>query len=461
MLVRLPPIDPDLVLRYDRPGPRYTSYPPAPFFREVLGPREYRSLIAARNEATPERPLSLYLHIPFCRSVCYFCGCNVHFTKDRSLAEPYVERLLREMGTVAGLLEGRAAVEQIHWGGGTPTFLPASWITRLADGIRESFDIAPDAEIGVELDPREVDEEKLRALAGAGFWRVSMGVQDFDPEVQEAVHRRQPFDLTRRTIEQARELGFRSVNIDLMYGLPLQTPERVRATLERVLELAPDRLAVFNFAYLPEAIPHQRGIHRDELPEARTKLEILALVIERLTDAGYVYIGMDHFARHDDELAIALENGTLHRNFQGYTTRSGCDLFGIGATSIGQVGAAYVQNLKDVAAWAAAVDRDGLASFRGIRLSADDELRRDVIQRLMCRFVVVKEEVEREHGIRFDETFAAALEELRPMANDGLIELERDRIVVQPLGRVLIRNIAMAFDAYRKRDDVERYSRTV
>jgi len=460
MTAPLPPIDPDLILRYDRPGPRYTSYPPAPQFRE-LDLDTYRAVIEERSSRCAEAPIALYVHIPFCKSVCYFCGCNVYYTKNRSLAEPYVARLLRETRALGDLLDPRVRLVELQWGGGTPTFLSAELLERLACGIFERFAPTEEADLGVEIDPREVDEEKLAALARVGFRRVSIGVQDFDPQVQEAVHRRQPFELTRDVIEACRDLGFESVNVDLIYGLPHQSPRSIGRTIDRVLELAPDRLAVFNFAYLPDAIPHQRGIDSDALPAARTKLEILAQIISTLTRAGYVHIGMDHFARETDDLARALENGTLHRSFQGYTTRAGSDLFGIGATSIGEIGAAYVQNQKDPRVWAEAVDRDGLAPFRGLRLSADDVLRRDVIRRLLCRFALVKAEIEREHGIEFDDTFSDAIELLRPMADDGLVEIRSDRIDVLPLGRLLVRNVAMAFDAYRGSGGPRSYSRTV
>lgn len=457
-----PVFDKDLILKYDRPGPRYTSYPTAPYFREDFGIAEYRDEIGRTNQPECHMPLSLYFHLPFCRSVCYFCGCNVHFTKDQSLGETYVDHMLLEMKALSAMVRPQRRVAQIHWGGGTPTFLPAPTLRRLFDGIIENFSLADDAEIGVEIDPREVTQDQLEMFAEVGFNRMSMGIQDFDLRVQEAVHRVQSEELTRDVIDRCRQLRFESINIDLIYGLPHQSVDRFQETVDRIVEIGPDRIAVFNFAYLPDMIRHQRAIPSDALPSPLGKLEILEMVVERFTSNGYVFIGMDHFARPDDELTVALKDRTLYRNFQGYTTKAGCDLYGVGATSIGQVGRSYVQNLKEVASYQKAVAESGLAAFRGIRLSDDDILRRDVITRLMCHFVLIKDEVEKEHGIVFDDTFADAIEELRPMERDGLVSLLPDRIEIHPLGRLLVRNVAMAFDAYLKRPgEARRFSRTV
>ena len=457
-----PVFDKQMILKYDRPGPRYTSYPTAPYFHEGFGVEAYRRVIDMTNAAPDAPPLSLYFHLPFCKSVCYFCGCNVTFTKDRSLGDLYVDRVLAEMDALAKRMRKGREVVQIHWGGGTPTFIPARVLERLWQGIQARFDVAENAEVGVEIDPREVTDEHLDFLARSGFNRISMGIQDFDPKVQQAVHRIQPEDLTLRVIRRCRDLKFESINVDLIYGLPYQTRERFESTVDRIVELGPDRIAVFNFAYLPDMIGHQRAIPKEAMPPPAEKLNILEMVVERFTQSGYVYIGMDHFARPTDELCTALKDRTLYRNFQGYTTKAGCDLYGIGVTSIGQVGRCYAQNAKELGDYQRRVHDDGLAVFRGVLLTDDDVMRRDVITRLMCHFVLYKAEIEAGYGIRFDETFAEAIEDLKPMEADGLVSLHEDRIEVHPLGRLLVRNIAMPFDAYlRKAGDAKRFSRTV
>ncbi|MBN1441750.1 MAG: oxygen-independent coproporphyrinogen III oxidase, partial [Planctomycetes bacterium] len=359
-----PAFDKDLILKYDRPGPRYTSYPTAPHFHEGFGVDEYCREIRRTREEGAARPLSLYIHLPFCRSVCYFCGCNVHFTKKRELSEPYIDRLADEMKTVSSMIGPGRKVVQIHWGGGTPTFMPAPVLDRLFDAICASFEISGDAEIGVEIDPREAKEEHLQLFHDRGFNRISMGIQDFDEKVQYAVHRYQTEELTRAVVDRCRELGFESINVDLIYGLPHQTAESFRYTVDRIIEIAPDRIAAFNFAYLPEMIKHQRAIPREALPSPAEKLNILEMVVERFTAAGYVFIGMDHFARVEDELTAALKDRTLHRNFQGYTTKAGCDLLGFGASSIGQIGRCYAQNLKQVPAYEQSILERSLAVFR-------------------------------------------------------------------------------------------------
>ncbi len=457
-----PEFDKELILKYDRPGPRYTSYPTAPHFHEGFGTGEYIGEIEKTNPPDSETPLSLYLHLPFCKSVCYFCGCNVHFTKDRSLGETYVDSVLKEIRQLSSMVGSKRKVVQVHWGGGTPTFLPAPTLGRLYQGIRDNFTIDEQAEIGVEIDPREIKEEHFALMSECGFNRISMGIQDYDPEVQKAIHRIQPEELTRGVFDRCRDYGFDSINIDLIYGLPYQTTDRFRRTVDRIAEMAPDRIAVFNFAYLPEMIGHQKAIPREALPSPMEKLNILEMVVERFTSEGYVFIGMDHFARPEDELTVALKDRTLYRNFQGYTTKAGCDLFGLGVTSIGQVGSCYAQNRKDLAGYHRAVAESGLAVFRGIALTDDDLLRRDIITRLMCHFVLHKGEIEKKYGLDFDEVFADALEALQPMREDGLLSLLPDRIEIHPLGRLMVRNIAMAFDAYLKTpEEAKRYSRTV
>ncbi len=458
-----PPVfDKEIILKYDKPGPRYTSYPTAPYFHEGFDGQAYERVIEETNREAVPAPLSLYFHLPFCQSVCYFCGCNVTFTKDRTLGDLYVDHVLREMDALAGRMKPGRRVVQLHWGGGTPTFIPAKVLERLWEGIKARFELAPEAEIGVEIDPREVTDEHLSLFARAGFNRISMGIQDFDPQVQRAVHRIQPEELTRRVFDRCRALSMESINVDLIYGLPYQSRDRFRDTVEKIIAMGPDRIAVFNFAYLPEMIGHQKAIPKEALPSPSEKLSILEMVVERFTTGGYTYIGMDHFARPTDELCLALQNRTLYRNFQGYTTKAGCDLYGIGVTSIGQVGRCYAQNAKELGDYQRRVREQGLAVFRGVLLTDDDVMRRDVITRLMCHFVLYKAEIEELYGIRFDETFADALEDLKPMEADGLLSLYPDRIEVCPLGRLLVRNIAMPFDAYlRRAGEAKRFSRTV
>ncbi len=438
----------DLLRRYNVQGPRYTSYPTAPVWKEGLGPRDYEQLLVESAGEPEPRPLSLYLHLPFCEKLCYFCGCTVVITgTEHRLEDPYLSTLAREIDWVAARAGRGRRVVQLHLGGGTPTYFAPEKLEALLARLRESFDFSPDAELGVEVDPRVTTTEHLRALARAGFNRLSMGVQDFDPRVQAAINRIQPFEDTRALVDEARRLGFLSINMDLIYGLPYQTPGTFGETIDRVLQIGPDRLAVYSYANVPWMKKHQR-ILEPHLPSEAEKFGIFQTALERFQDAGFEYIGMDHFARPDDELARARKSRTLHRNFQGYTTKAGTDLIGMGMSAIGEVGDGYVQNARDLAPYRAAVERDGAATFRGFRLSADDRLRRSVIQRLLCHGVIVKADVEREFGIRFDGLFADALESLRPLADDGLVELLPSEIRATPVGRVFLRNLAMPFDAY-------------
>ena len=438
----------DLLRRYNVQGPRYTSYPTAPVWKEGVGAREYAALLVESAGEDQPRPLSLYLHLPFCEKLCYFCGCTVVITgTEHRLEDPYLATLEREIDWVASRAGRNRQVVQLHLGGGTPTYFAPDRLEALLARLRERFAFSPDAELGVEVDPRVTTPQHLAPLARAGFNRLSMGVQDFDPRVQAAINRIQPYEDTHRLVEEARGLGFPSVNMDLIYGLPHQTPESFSATIDRVLEIAPDRLAVYSYANVPWMKKHQR-ILEPHLPDERTKFEIFQTALERFQEAGFEYIGMDHFARPDDELARARRSRTLHRNFQGYTTKAGTDLIGIGMSAIGEVGDGYVQNARDLAPYRAAIEREGAATFRGVRLTADDRLRKSVIQSLLCHGVIVKAEIEREYGIRFDETFADALERLRPCAEDGLVELLPSEIRATSVGRVFLRNLAMPFDAY-------------
>lgn len=437
----------DLLHRYNVPGPRYTSYPTAPVWREGLGPADYEAILTESSAASRPAPLSLYLHIPFCESLCYFCACTVVISGNHSVEEPYLSLLEKEIDWVSDRTGREREVIQLHWGGGTPTYLAPERITRLAEKLRSRFRFAPDAEVGVEVDPRVTTTAHLTALRNAGFNRLSMGVQDFDPAVQKAVDRIQTYEGTRALVESARELGFDSVNMDLIFGLPLQTPESFRTTIERILEIGPDRLAVYSYANVPWMKKHQKLLEA-RLPSEREKFEIFRTALARFSEAGYEYIGMDHFARPDDELSRARRNRTLHRNFQGYTTKAGTDLIGMGLSAIGAVGDAFIQNQRTLPDYRRAVDAEGTATFRGFRLSFDDRLRREVIGNLLCHGVIVIPEIERDYGIDFGAYFAGALERLAACAADGLVEISSTEVRATPLGRVFLRNLAMPFDAY-------------
>ncbi|HEY3172673.1 MAG TPA: oxygen-independent coproporphyrinogen III oxidase [Thermoanaerobaculia bacterium] len=437
----------DLLRRYNVPGPRYTSYPTAPVWREGFSPRDYEEILASSRGADSPAPLSLYLHIPFCESLCYFCACTVVITGNHSVEEPYLALLEREIDWIAARSGVGREVVQLHWGGGTPTYLSPDRISRLAVRLRASFRFAENAEVGVEVDPRVTTPAHLEALRSAGFNRLSMGVQDFDPDVQKAIHRIQPFEETRALVEAARGMGFDSINMDLIYGLPLQTADSFGATIESILAIGPDRLAVYSYANVPWLKKHQKLLEPN-LPGEREKFEIFRTALGRFTQAGYEYIGMDHFARPDDELARARRNRTLHRNFQGYTTKAGTDLVGLGVSAIGAIGDAFVQNRRDLPDYRMAIEKHGAATFRGFRLSFDDRVRRAVIGNLLCHGLVVVPEIERTFGIDFPTYFADSLEGLAPCARDGLVEISTSEIRATPLGRIFLRNLAMPFDAY-------------
>ncbi|MCG6863587.1 MAG: oxygen-independent coproporphyrinogen III oxidase [Chromatiaceae bacterium] len=445
--------DLDLIRRYDQSGPRYTSYPTALEFHDGFGEPEYRRACARSNESG--RPLSLYFHIPFCDTVCFYCACNKVATKDRGRAQPYLERVYLELEMQSALFGADRRVEQIHWGGGTPTFISRDQMCELMDNTRRRFRLADDeiGEYSIEIDPREADAQSVALLRSLGFNRMSLGVQDFDPAVQKAVNRIQTEQETLAVLEAARRSGFRSISIDLIYGLPFQTVDGFVRTLDRIVELAPDRVSVFNYAHLPQRFMPQRRIDQETLPPPQTKLDILKTTGDLLADAGYVYIGMDHFARPDDELALAQRTRSLYRNFQGYSTHSDCDLVGIGVTSIGKVGNCYSQNRRSLDEYYDNIDAGRLAIFRGIELTRDDEIRRDVISSLICNFELDFSAVNRSWRIEFLDYFDDALAKLRPMQDDGLIELDEQRIAVLPKGRLLIRNICMVFDAYRATKD--------
>ena len=442
--------DADLLRRYDRPGPRYTSYPTAPQFRADFGEADLRAAAAASNGDPIPRRLSLYVHVPFCVSPCFYCGCNRIITRDKARGEAYLARLFREIALAAQLFDRDREVIQLHFGGGTPNFLDPAQLREVVDTLRSQFRFsdAADRDISIELDPRFVNADHIAALAAAGFNRASFGVQDFDPEVQVAVNRIQSVEETRAVVDACRANGFRSVNIDLIYGLPRQTVAGFANTLDIVARMRPDRIAVYGYAHLPELFKPQRQINAAELPDAETRLQLLQLAIESLTAAGYVYIGMDHFALPDDELALAQERGGLHRNFMGYTTHADSDLVGLGVSAISHIGDSFSQNPRDLPSWQAALDEGRLPVFRGMRMDEDDQLRADLIQSLMCQGEVPTAALERRYDIDFADYFAAALAKLQPLVDDGLARIEPDRIVATSRGRLLLRNIAMCFDRY-------------
>ena len=438
----------ELLQRYDRPGPRYTSYPTAVEFHEGFDANTYAShLERAAMEAS--LPLSLYVHLPFCEERCTFCGCTVVITRKREIAARYLEYVHRELALVARVLGARRRVLQYHWGGGTPTYLSVDQIRALHAAVAERFEIVPDAEVAIEVDPRVTSAAQLEALREIGFNRLSMGVQDFTPEVQQAVNRIQPEALTRDLFERARRLGFESINIDLIYGLPLQTPSSFGRAVDAVVAMRPDRVAVYSYAHVPWIRPHQRRIAPETLPSGARKLELFREAMDRFLGAGYAQIGMDHFALGDDEIARAAASGALHRNFMGYTTRPAPDLIGVGLSAIGDAAGGFAQNARKLSTYYAALDEGRFATERGYVLDEDDRLRRQVIADLMCNFGVDRRAIEERFGIRFDDYFASELEELggAPRA-DGLVELTADRVQVTPLGRLLVRNVAMIFDRH-------------
>lgn len=441
----------DFLATYNRPGPRYTSYPTAPVWNDSFGPDD---LERVHEEAEAARsPVSLYMHIPFCESLCLFCACNVIIQKDKRVAPPYLSVLQREMQRVSRSVSKTRQVVQFHWGGGTPTYLTPQQIEDLFGAARSGFTFAADAEIGIEVDPRVTSREHLETLRRLGFNRLSMGIQDFHADVQKAIHRIQPFELTRDLLFAARDLGFDSINVDLIYGLPYQTPDRFAHTVDQILQLAPDRVALFSYAHVPW-LKKQQGSFAAHLPEGMQKFEIFRTGLLKFLEAGYLYIGMDHFAKPGDELAVSQQKRTLHRNFQGYTTKAGADLYGMGVTAISGIQNAYAQNHRDLAAWEKSVAERGIATMRGYRLSEDDRLRRAVISRLLCHTVVIKDEIAREFGIDFDQYFADELARLQSPREDGLVLLEPDKIRTTWLGRIFIRNLAMVFDPYLEKQQL-------
>jgi oxygen-independent coproporphyrinogen-3 oxidase len=453
-------VDLDLVKKYSVPGPRYTSYPPATHFTDQFRREQLHDGLRASN-AQGDRELSLYFHIPFCYSLCWYCGCTTIITPQQAQSAAYLGYLEKELALMGRWLHPARKVVQWHWGGGSPTFLLPDEIRALGRQVRERFVLDPDAEAGVEIDPRRLTRDHVIALREVGFNRASLGVQDHNPVVQRAVHRIQPYAMTQQAVAWVREAGFGSLNIDLIYGLPHQTPASFERTLDEVLTLGPDRFAVFNYAYVPWIKPAQKIIQEQTLPSAETKLQILKLTIEKLTSEGFVYIGMDHFARADDELAVAQRGKTLQRNFQGYSTRGGADIYAFGMSSISQADTFYWQNHKELPVYYEQLDQGRLPLARGYCLTADDQRRRTTIMRLMCDLSLDYESMSRRLGLDFADYFAAELASLADMEADGLLERSDFQVAVTDLGRLFIRNIAMRFDAHLCEEKERRYSRTV
>jgi oxygen-independent coproporphyrinogen-3 oxidase len=455
-------VDMELIRRLDKNGPRYTSYPTADRFSADFNAEKYAHWVTQRKNSNIARPLSLYVHIPFCNTLCFYCACNKIITKDRSQSVEYVRYLIKEMEMQAALLGAGQVVEQLHFGGGTPTFLSDDEIQQLMSAIRQHFKLVENGEYSIEIDPRKVSDATIALLGKEGFNRISIGVQDFNAEVQRAVNRIQSEEETLRVIRAARASGFKSVSIDLIYGLPKQTLEGFGVTLDKVIAANPDRLSVYNYAHMPTIFMPQRRIHEEDLPAPQVKLDILGLAVSKLTHAGYVYIGMDHFAKPEDELAVAQRESRLHRNFQGYSTHSDCDLVALGVSAIGKIGTTYSQNFRELEGYYSALDNDQLPIMRGMELNADDVIRRDIIQALMCHFELFKKTFETGYRIEFDEYFADEMKELLEYEREELLELTQQRIGITPKGRMLIRNICMVFDKYlRTRTEHARYSKVI
>ncbi|CZF84941.1 Oxygen-independent coproporphyrinogen-III oxidase [Grimontia celer] len=449
--------DQALIEKYNYSGPRYTSYPTALEFHEVFTAAEFDMACTQY----PDRNLSLYVHIPFCHTLCYYCGCNKVITRHAHKADQYLDALELEIRQRAYLLRDRN-VTQLHWGGGTPTFLTKEQISRLMSLLREEFRLNADAEISIEVDPREIELDMLDHLRSEGFNRLSIGVQDFDKTVQKAVNREQDEDFIKAMVVRAKELGFRSTNLDLIYGLPHQDSATFAKTLEQVLTMQPGRLSVFNYAHLPQLFAAQRKIKEDDLPSPQEKLAMLEQTISTLTGAGYQFIGMDHFALPNDELAVAQREGVLHRNFQGYTTQGDCDLLGLGVSAISMIGDCYAQNQKELKKYYGQVDEQRHALWKGVMLDGDDLLRREVIKSLICNFTLDKRAIEREFDVSFDTHFAEDLDLLQCFVDDELVTVDADSVKVTLKGRLLIRNICMCFDTYlRDRARQQQFSRVI
>lgn len=454
-------ISESLIRRFDNSGPRYTSYPTADRFKASYTAQSYADYLGHRASAASHPPLSVYVHLPFCESLCYFCACNKIITQDHRRTAQYLDYLEKEMALVAARLGPDRKTEQLHLGGGTPTFLSSEELSRLMASLRGHFDFARGAELGVEIDPRTVTDATLSMLAGLGFNRTSFGVQDFDPAVQAAVNRIQPLEMVERALIASRNAGFESVNADLIYGLPKQTLTSFSRTLDQIIRLSPDRIALYNYAHLPARFKAQRLISASDLPTAEERLQIFLMSTRRLLEAGYVYIGLDHFAKPDDELNKARLNKSLHRNFQGYTTRAECDLVGLGVSAIGKVGSSYSQSVRSLSAYYQLLDQDQLPIEKGFELTSDDLLRRQLIMTLMCSMPVDFGSIEQQYGITFTAYFSAELETLEPFTQAGLIQVDERGINVTAKGRLFVRAVAMVFDRYLRQPTVSTYSRLI
>jgi oxygen-independent coproporphyrinogen-3 oxidase len=452
-------VDLDLIKKYNVPGPRYTSYPPAPQFTDKISFDDLQNRIHECGQS--ERDLSLYFHLPFCQTLCWFCGCTTVITTEQSASAKYLTYIEKELALMKPNLNPKRKVVQLHFGGGTPTFLTPTELRRLGDMIHSQFDIDPEVEAGCEIDPRRVTRDHIFALREIGFNRASLGVQDNNPEVQKAIHRIQPFETTAEVVGWIREAGFKSLNIDLIYGLPFQTPQSFDKTVDEVMTLNPERFAIFNYAHVPWMKPAQKILETKVLPAPETKLDILKSTIEKLTSRDYVYIGMDHFSREDDEMAIAQKQKTLQRNFQGYSTRGGADIFAFGMSSISQADGIYWQNLKELPSYYGALDQGKLPLAKGYVMTAEDKIRRETIMRLMCDLGLNYTAMSQSLGINFAEHFAAELATFDDMEADGLLVKTPEGLEVTNLGRLLIRNIAMRFDEYLPKTAERRFSKTI
>ena len=455
--------DKDLIRRYDTFGPRYTSYPTAVQFTSEFNLEDYLGGVKHSNEDPIPSPLSLYLHIPFCDTICYYCGCSKVITKDKSKATHYIDLLKQEIKLQGALFAKDRIVTQIHWGGGTPTFLNDKEIYEIIKCIRDNFNVPAgnEVEFGIEVDPRTVDLQRLKNLNSLGFNRISFGVQDFDSSVQQAVNRVQSNEQIKQHIIDSRKLHYQSINIDLMYGLPKQSVHSFSKTLDTTIELNPDRIAIYNYAHLPEMFKPQRRINEDELPSAEEKLNILQLCIDKLQNAGYVYIGMDHFAKASDDLVKAQREGSLHRNFQGYSTHADCDMIAMGVTAISRIGDNYSQNVRTIDEYESYLKQNKIPVFRGIELENDDILRREIINQLMCNNSLDIKKLEKKWGINFKKYFESSMENLQKMADDGLLNIEKTKITVTTSGRLLARSICMQFDRYLQEKNNNRFSRVI
>ncbi len=454
--------DLELIRRYDLSGPRYTSYPTAIQFDPALSSE---ALVKnGQDTADKNAPLSLYVHLPFCTHACYFCACNKVITRNKKKAQPYLDKLYQEIAQLSKWYSDDRIVNQLHWGGGTPTFISDDQMRELVGVLRENFRLRDDdqGDYSIEIDPREADAARMKVLRELGFNRVSLGVQDIDPKVQAAVNRLQPTSLSQEIIQSSRDLGFKSVNIDLIYGLPHQSIDGFSKTVDSIIQMSPDRLSVFNYAHMPDRFRSQKHISDDDLPVASDKLIILENTINQLIDAGYVYIGMDHFAKPDDELAIAQREGHLHRNFQGYTTHSDCDLVAMGVSAISQIGDVYYQNEHDLGLYEAAIADKGQAIKRGVILTREDRIRRRVITQLICHFELTPSVIEKEFELDFNSFFAEEVQNMQQFIDDGLVEMSGETFRVTPSGRLLIRRICMTFDAYAQKSQAGRtFSRII